>query len=151
MGFCHTTRESTVEASECRKPLRRSRGVDHSVAVMSPEEEVQEKLAELVERCKEVALLVGEGREVFAECSYCHGSVPLWEALFTQQISGVLAHLSCPPEVLSQVVGSAAPQPEFDYASLVKAVEDRMVSTFVPERSGEIDLPDAPKSPPQYS
>ncbi|MDY0001567.1 MAG: hypothetical protein RBU30_09755 [Polyangia bacterium] len=106
---------------------------------MSPEDEIQEKLSDLVERCKEVAELVGEGREVFAECSYCHGAVPLWEALFTQQIAGVLAHLSCPPDMLSQVVGAAAPQSEFDYASLVEAVERRMAGVFLKEQSGEID------------
>lgn len=112
---------------------------------MSPEVDIQEKLADLVERCKEIAHLVGEGREVFAECSYCHGAVLLWEALFTQQISGVLAHLSCPPEMLSQVVGAAAPGPGFDYASLVKAVDERMVVAFRPERSGEIELTSVPK------
>jgi hypothetical protein len=126
-------------------------GMTHSGLVTSPEDEVQEKLAELVERCKEVAHFVGEGREVFAECSYCHGAVPLWEALFTQQITGVLAHLSCPPDMLSHVVGAAAPGPEFDYASLVKAVDERMVAAFRPERSGEIELPPSPKDAPDPS
>jgi len=125
--------------------------MDHSGEVTSPEKEVQEKLADLVERCKEVALIVGEGREVFAECSYCHGAVLLWEALFTQQIAGVLAHLSCPPEMLSQVVGAAAPQPEYDYVALVKAVEKRMVGAFAPVRSGEIEVPPARTSAPQSS
>jgi hypothetical protein len=79
-----------------------------------------------VERCKQVALMVGEGRDVYAECAYCHGHVRLWEALFAQQISGILAHLSCPEEMLSAVVGEAAPDPEFDYAGFIAAVEARM-------------------------
>lgn len=127
--------------TECRKPLRRLLSLDHSGEVMFTENEAQERLAELAERCKEVAHVVGDGRDVFAECSYCHGAVPLWEALFTQQIAGVLAHLSCPEDTLSQVVGEAAPGPDFDYAGLVKAVDARMAATFQPERSGEIDIP----------
>ena len=105
-----------------------------------PDEELQQKLEELVKRCKEVALLVGEGREVFAECSYCRGPVSLWEALFTQQISGVLAHLTCPEESLAQVVGTAAPQPEFDYVSLVEAVERRMTRKRQDWASGTIEI-----------
>lgn len=120
----------------------------HSVRVPSPEVEIQEKLAELVERCKEVALMVGEGREVFAECSYCHGSVPLWEALFTQQISGVLAHLSCPEDMLALVTGEAAPQPGFDYAAFVAAVDRRMEGAPVTASAGEIDVPPVPGSEP---
>ena len=106
--------------------------------VTSPEVEIQEKLAELVERCKEVAKMVGEGRDVFAECAYCHGPVPLWEALFTQQISGFLAHLACPADVLAEVVGEAAPVAEFDYSGFVEAVERRMESPRTKSESGII-------------
>ena len=105
----------------------------------SPELELQEKLAELVERCKEVAKMVGEGRDVFAECSYCHGAVPLWEALFTQQLSGFLAHLSCPEDALREVVGDAAPVEEFDYAGFVEAVERRMEIPGAEAEVGTID------------
>ena len=121
--------------------------MDHSVRVPSPEVEIQEKLSELVDRCKEVATMVGEGREVFAECSYCHGSVPLWEALFTQQISGVLAHLSCPEDMLAQVVGEAAPQDEFDYSDFIAAVEARMDSSQPDAQAGDIEISD-PKPEP---
>ena len=99
--------------------------------VESPEAELQEKLAELVERCKDVAKMVGEGRDVFAECSYCHGAVPLWEALFTQQLSGFLAHLSCPEDALKEISGQAAPVEEFDYEEFVRAVDQRMEKTGV--------------------
>lgn len=119
----------------------------HSVRVPSPEVEIQEKLSELVDRCKEVATMVGEGREVFAECSYCHGSVPLWEALFTQQISGVLAHLSCPDEMLSEVVGEAAPVPEFDYGDFMAAVSKRMDSVGPEALAGMIEIPDPVEEP----
>ena len=109
----------------------------------SPELEVQEKLGELVERCKDVAKMVGEGRDVFAECSYCHGSVPLWEALFTQQLSGFLAHLSCPEEALSEVAGEAAPLEGFDYEGLVSAVDRRMDSPAIVADAGTIEIPAA--------
>jgi hypothetical protein len=109
---------------------------------MNPDAE----LAELVARCKEVASLVGEGREVFAECSYCHTAVPLWEALYTQQIAGVLAHIACPEDTLRQVVGEAGPVPEFDYASLVAKVEERMLTPRPTEAAGSIERPSsAPK------
>jgi len=108
--------------------------------VSSPETELQEKLAELVERCKDVAKMVGEGRDVSAECSYCHGSVPLWEALFTQQLSGFLAHLSCPEEALAEVVGEAAPLAEFDYEGLVQAVEKRMERPDIVADAGTIEI-----------
>ncbi|MFH2007310.1 MAG: hypothetical protein ABI333_12035 [bacterium] len=116
--------------------------------VPSPEVEIQEKLAELVERCKEVAKMVGEGRDVFAECSYCHGPVPLWEALFTQQLSGFLAHLSCPAESFAEVAGEAAPVAEFDYSGFVEAVELRMESPRSETESGVIasDPDDEPKA-----
>ncbi len=117
--------------------------MDHSVRVPSPEVEIQEKLSELVDRCKEVAFMVGEGREVFAECSYCHGSVPLWEALFTQQISGVLAHLSCPQDMLAQVVGEAAPQEGFDYPEFIRAVDARMELAHADFEAGTIEIPGA--------
>lgn len=106
----------------------------------SPETELQEKLAELVERCKDVAKMVGEGRDVFAECSYCHGSVPLWEALFTQQISGFLAHLSCPQDTFAEVVGEAAPLKDFDYESFVVAVDKRMERPGIVADAGTIEI-----------
>ena len=106
----------------------------------SPEAELQEKLAELVERCKDVAKMVGEGRDVFAECSYCHGSVPLWEALFTQQLSGFLAHLSCPEEQFAEVVGAAAPRADFDYQDFIQAVERRMERPAVVADAGTIEI-----------
>ena len=101
---------------------------------------LEDQLAELMLRCKEVAALVGEGRDVFAECSYCHGALPLWEALFTQQISGVLAHIACPEEPLRKIVGAAAPLPEFPYESFVKAVDLRMEKPSITEAKGEIEV-----------
>ena len=112
----------------------------------SPEIELQEKLGELVERCKDVAKMVGEGRDVFAECSYCHGSVPLWEALFTQQLSGFLAHLSCPDDTFAEVAGEAAPLEEFDYDGFVSAVERRMERPGVVADAGTIEIPAAEPS-----
>jgi len=109
-------------------------------AVSSQSPDIQEQLSELVERCKEVADAVGEGQEVFAECSYCHGAVPLWEALFTQQIAGLFAHLTCPKEQLQQVVGGAAPMPEFDYDGLVEAVEARMSRSSPSAQAGCIEV-----------
>lgn len=114
----------------------------------SPEAQIQQRLSKLVERCKEVAQTVGEGRDVFAECAYCHGSVPLWEALFTQQISGILAHLSCPEEMLSDVVGEAAPDPEFDYAGFVAAVEARMAEEHPAAQAGRLEVADPPQTEP---
>ncbi len=106
----------------------------------SPEIELQEKLSELVERCKDVAKMVGEGRDVFAECSYCHGSVPLWEALFTQQLSGFLAHLSCPEETFAEEVGEAAPVKDFDYKAFVTAVDKRMERPGIVADAGTIEI-----------
>lgn len=106
----------------------------------SPEAELQEKLADLVERCKDVAKMVGEGRDVSAECSYCHGAVPLWEALFTQQLSGFLAHLSCPEETFAKEVGEAAPLEAFDYQDFVTAVERRMERPGVVADAGTIEI-----------
>jgi hypothetical protein len=108
--------------------------------VSSSESELEEKLGELVERCKDVAKMVGEGRDVFAECSYCHGPVPLWEALFTQQLSGLLAHLSCPADTFAEVVGEAAPVEEFDYEGLVSAVERRMERPGIVADAGTIEI-----------
>jgi hypothetical protein len=96
---------------------------------------------ELILRCKEVAALVGEGREVFAECSYCHSAVPLWEALFTQQVAGVIAHQACPEDALFRVVGEAAPVPEFGYEAFAQRIEERMQSDRPTQAAGEIDLP----------
>jgi hypothetical protein len=115
--------------------------------VGSSELEIQEQLGDLVERCKDVAKMVGEGRDIFAECSYCHGQVPLWEALFTQQVSGFLAHLSCPDETLAEVAGEAAPVADFDYEGLVLAVDKRMEDPGVEADAGSIEIP-APEPDP---
>lgn len=103
---------------------------------------------ELILRCKEVAALVGEGRDVFAECSYCHSAVPLWEALYTQQVAGVIAHQACPEEALLRVVGEAAPVPEFGYDAFVARVEARMQLVRPTQATGEIDLPASPPGEP---
>jgi hypothetical protein len=100
---------------------------------------IDEKLQDLMQRCKEVAALVGEGREVFAECSYCHSQLPLWEALFTQQLAGVLAHVACPGDLLAKVVGEAAPIPEFDYQDFIRAIEERMATERPTQISGVIE------------
>ena len=98
-------------------------------------------MAELLERCKQIARMVGQGREIQAECSYCQGAVPLHEALFTQQIAGVLAHISCPEEQLADIWGEAVPLAEFDYQGFSAAVDKRMQQDLPAEAcAGEIEL-----------
>ena len=100
----------------------------------------EQQLAKLLERCKEIASLVGDGEEVFAECTYCHSPVSLWEALFTQQIAGVLAHVACPEEKLDEAIGPAKPAPEFDFEDFAKAVDLRMNREMPTQTAGIIEI-----------
>lgn len=99
----------------------------------------EQQLASLIARCKEIATIIGDGKEVFTECTYCHGPVSLWEALFTQQIAGVLAHVACPEDKLEEAMSPARPDPAFDFADFTKAVDQRMTSPRPEQMSGTIE------------
>ncbi len=80
-----------------------------------------------------------------AECSYCHGEVELGEALLTANLSGVLAHLSCPQEALDKVLEGARPESSFDLQAFVDALDERMSREPPKECSGEIEVEWSPQ------
>ena len=98
----------------------------------------EQEIAYLLERFRQMATLLTGDPAATAECSYCHGEVELGEALLTANLSGVLAHLRCPEDLLDQVLEHAKPDPAFDMEGFVAALEERMAREGPKECSGEI-------------
>ena len=98
----------------------------------------EQEIAYLLERFRQMATLLTGDPAAKAECSYCHGEVELGEALLTANLSGVLAHLRCPEDLLDQVLEPAKPDPVFDMEEFVAALEDRMARERPTECAGEI-------------
>ena len=106
---------------------------------MHPLDELgEDEIAELKRRLRELALLLTGDPEATAECSYCHGTVDLGEALLTMNLTGVLAHIRCPEEELERVLADARPDPAFDMDAFDQALAERMERPAATERAGEI-------------
>ena len=108
----------------------------------------QGELDALKERFQSMAFLLTGDTEAEAECSYCHQSMSLGEALLTAHLSGVLAHVQCPPECLTEVMEAAQPQPEFDFEEFVKAVDRRLAENRPTECHGVIESEDRQETGP---
>lgn len=102
----------------------------------------EEDLDVLLERFNQMACLLTGDSNSEAECSYCHGSVSLGEALLTAHISGVLAHIKCPEKSLAKIMKKSRPDPSFDFDGFTQAVEERLKKGFEPECHGEIVVPE---------
>ncbi len=114
---------------------------------MHPLDELgEDEIAELKQRLRELAVLLTGDPEATAECSYCHGSVELGEALLTMNLTGVLAHIRCPEDELERVLADARPDPAFDMESFDEALAERLSRAFEQERSGEILIPERGES-----
>ncbi len=101
-----------------------------------------EDLDVLLERFNQMACLLTGDNDSEAECSYCHGTVSLGEALLTAHLSGVLAHIKCPENALAEIMQRAKPDPAFDFEGFMRAVDERLKREFKDSCHGEIDLPD---------
>lgn len=103
----------------------------------------EEDLDVLLERFNQMACLLTGDSNSEAECSYCHGSVSLGEALLTAHISGVLAHIKCPEKSLYKTMKKSSPVPAFDFDGFTQAVEERLKKKgFETECHGEIVVTD---------
>jgi hypothetical protein len=101
-----------------------------------------EDLDVLLERFNQMACLLTGDENSEAECSYCHGTVSLGEALLTAHISGMLAHIKCPKKSLDKIMKKAKPDPSFDFEGFIKAVDERLERDFQKECQGEIVVGD---------
>lgn len=120
---------------------------------MTEEQLNDEELAVLLERFNQMACLLTGESDAEAECSYCHGTVSLGEALLTAHISGVLAHIKCPKESLDKIIEKVRPDPGFDFENFVEAVDERIKNDGPDEAHGELEVAvspganDPPKKP----
>ncbi len=108
------------------------------------EELTDEEIEELRRRLSDLAVMLTGDPDAVAECSYCHGPVPLGEALFTMNFTGVLAHVRCPQEDLDRALAAAGLNPDFDLESFDRELRKRLARPAPQEVSGEIVVPVEP-------
>jgi hypothetical protein len=104
------------------------------------DEALQGLLASLVEQFRSLASRIAGDPEREVACHFCGSRLPLWENLLVLQLTGVGAHVQCPPDLLAAKLREVGPSPEFPYEEFSSAVEERLKSGFTPMRSGVIEL-----------
>jgi hypothetical protein len=90
------------------------------------EEETQSLLAALVEQARALAIRVSGDPDRETQCHFCDAPLPLWENLLVLQLTGVAAHVHCPPEALEAKLKQVGPIAEFPYVEFSAAVDQRL-------------------------
>ena len=103
------------------------------------EEELQNLLAALVEQARALAARISGDPDRESPCHFCGGPVPLWENMLVLQLTGVAAHVECPPDALHRRLQEVGPAPEFPYSEFSQAVEKRLGGSSPAARSGIIE------------
>ncbi len=83
---------------------------------------------EVVGYFKDMATKFMGTADILVECTYCHESVPAWEALCVAHLftGGIPAHLSCPMDAFLEYVGELGLERGFPYDSFSNRVETKM-------------------------
>jgi len=111
------------------------------------DEDLQNLLAALVEQARALATRIAGDPDRESPCHFCGGPLALWENLLVMQLTGVAAHVQCPPDTHEQKLKEVGPAPEFPYADFSAAVERRLQDTPTTACSGVILLPAVPPAP----
>ena len=104
------------------------------------EENIKSLLAVLVEQARALATRVAGDPEREAPCYFCKAPLPLWENLLVMQMTGVAAHIQCPPEALAEAYRETGPAPEFPYEEFSAAIDARLERPVVLACSGVIEI-----------
>ncbi|MBU1534507.1 hypothetical protein KKF84_04255 [Myxococcota bacterium] len=83
---------------------------------------------EVVSYFKDMASKFMGTPDILVECTYCHESVPAWEALCVAHLftGGIPAHLSCPMDAFLEYVVELGLEKGFPYDFFSQKVEDLM-------------------------
>jgi len=103
------------------------------------EEKIKSLLAVLVEQARALATRIAGDPEREAPCHFCKAPLALWENLLVMQMTGVAAHIQCPPEALQEAFRESGPEAEFRYEEFSAAIEERLTRPVVLACSGEIE------------
>ena len=106
-----------------------------------PEDDLQNLLTALVEQARALAIRIAGDPEHESPCHFCGAPLPLWENLLVMQLTGVAAHIQCPPEALEEKLKEVGPAADFPYREFSQAVEKRVAEKQLPTAcSGTIEL-----------
>lgn len=105
-----------------------------------PESDFQNVLAGFVEQARALAVRLSGDPEQTTVCHFCNGPLPLWENLLVVQLTGVAAHLECPPDQLAARLRHVGPAEDFPYDEFSAAVDRRMEADPVQQAAGEVTL-----------
>ncbi len=103
------------------------------------EENIKNLLAVLVEQARALATRVAGDPEREAPCHFCKAPLPLWENLLVMQMTGVAAHVQCPPEALQETFRESGPAADFHYEEFSAAIEERLLRPIVLSCNGVIE------------
>jgi hypothetical protein len=103
------------------------------------DEDLHNLLAALVEQARALATRIAGDPERESPCHFCGAALPLWENLLVLQLTGVAAHVECPPEALEKKLREVGPADDFPYAEFSRAVEQRMQAGALIARTGVIE------------
>jgi len=102
-------------------------------------EAFEDLLAAMVEQARALAARLAGDPDQTTTCHFCAEALPLWENLLVMQLTGVAAHVVCPPEVLKARLQEVGPHRDFPYADFSQAVEERTQQEPVKACSGTIE------------
>jgi len=101
-------------------------------------EDIQSLLAALVEQARALAIRIAGDPERETQCHFCEAPLPLWENLLVLQLTGVAAHVECPPDALAAKLRKVGPAEDFPYREFSEAVDRRLQQTPPTACSGVI-------------
>ena len=101
--------------------------------------DIENLLAALVEQARALAIRIAGDPDRETQCHFCEAPLPLWENLIVLQLTGVAAHVECPPEALEAKLKMVGPADDFPYAEFSEAVDRRCGHAFPTACSGIID------------
>lgn len=103
-------------------------------------EDIQSLLAALVEQARALAVRIAGDPDRETQCHFCDAPLPLWENLLVLQLTGVAAHVECPPDALAAKLKKVGPADDFPYEEFSRAVDARLEQGFPTACSGTIEL-----------
>lgn len=101
--------------------------------------EFKNLLAALVEQARALAMRLAGDPDQDTRCHFCSAPLPLWENLLVLQLTGVAAHVECPPDSLAARLHEVGPDAAFPYEEFSRAVDLRLTRAPILSQSGVIN------------
>jgi hypothetical protein len=103
-------------------------------------DDLYDLLAALVEQARALASRIAGDPNRATQCHFCDAPLPMWENLLVLQLTGVAAHVECPPEALSAKLREVGPASDFPYTDFSEAVDRRLKRSSPDAQSGVIEV-----------